>query len=203
MDATGEAVARDGVTRFETGRQHQMETCTRAEFALNCGLRRDITAGMSVWGYHLKRTRAKWLRFWRRPRAEKWLALTSFVMCLLSSVALRFVGLARWERILRASSGGWNLQAASSSDDLAIAEAHASVVDMVARNSWGLLTCLPRSLTLWWLLRRRGIESELHIGVRKEGARVAAHAWVVYHGIVIGDAEHKEFASFGSAVLAS
>ena len=43
---------------------------------------------------------------------------------------------------------------------------------------WG--SCLPRSLTLWWLLSRRGIDTEIHFGVRKSEDDLAAHAWVVW-----------------------
>ena len=128
-----------------------------------------------------------WLRLWRRPRAEKWLALHSLLMCLLSVIALRLIGLARWTRLLRAVSGDRSLLAPSR-DEVTIAEAYASVVDMVARNTyWAFVTCLPRSITLWWLLRRRGIATELQVGVRKNGESIEAHAWVVCHGKVIGE----------------
>lgn len=41
---------------------------------------------------------------------------------------------------------------------------------------WG--SCLSRSLTLWWLLARRGIETEILFGVRRNQEDLAAHAWV-------------------------
>jgi Transglutaminase-like superfamily len=156
---------------------------------------------MSVQRYRLKSTRAMWLRLWRRPRAEKSLALQSLVLCLLSVIALRLIGFGRWKGILwAASSGGRNLAATTSArGDVSIAEAYASVVDMVARNTpWGLVTCLPRSLTLWWLLRRHGVESELRIGVRSEGERIVAHAWVVCHDTVVGERDHEQFEPFES-----
>ena len=48
-------------------------------------------------------------------------------------------------------------------------------------------TCLHRSLTLWWLLRRQGIASELRIGVRKQEGRFEAHAWVEHEGVALND----------------
>ncbi|MGH9739876.1 MAG: lasso peptide biosynthesis B2 protein [Candidatus Acidiferrales bacterium] len=47
--------------------------------------------------------------------------------------------------------------------------------------------CLECSLTLWWLLRRRGIAAELCIGGRKEHGRFEAHAWVELGGMVVSD----------------
>ena len=48
-------------------------------------------------------------------------------------------------------------------------------------------TCLQRSLTLWWLLRRRRIASELRIGVTKADGEFRAHAWLERDGVVLND----------------
>ena len=47
--------------------------------------------------------------------------------------------------------------------------------------------CLERSLTLWWLLRREGISSQLKIGVRKAKDKLEAHAWIEVNGSVLND----------------
>ena len=150
-------------------------------------------------------TKAMWLRFWRRPRAEKWLAMQSLIVCLLSVIALRLIGFGRWKRILWASSGGRKFADKSlSRDSLRMAETAYAVVDMVARNIPGNpATCLPRSLTLWWILRRQGVEAELRLGVRSDGESIVAHAWVVCHGTVIGETEHDQFVPFEVEALAT
>ena len=147
--------------------------------------------------------RAKWFRFWRRPRAEKKLVLESLVLSLLSVIALRLIGFRRWKGTLWGSSGGRNPAATTfAPGDVSVAEAYAAIVDMVAKNTpWGLVTCLPRSLTLCWLLRRHGVESELRMGVRRDGEGLVAHAWVVCHGTVIGETAHEQFMCFESDVL--
>ena len=48
------------------------------------------------------------------------------------------------------------------------------------------LDCLPRSLTLYLLLRRRGVPATLHIGVKRYP--FGAHAWVECLGEVLDDA---------------
>ncbi len=51
--------------------------------------------------------------------------------------------------------------------------------------------CLARSLALQWMLERRGIEgSRIRIGVRKDGEGLAAHAWVEYGDMILGDHEY-------------
>ena len=59
-------------------------------------------------------------------------------------------------------------------------------------------TCLTRSLLLDWLLRRRGVPSELRIGVRREGSALDAHAWVECEGRPVNDAPDvgARFAAF-------
>jgi transglutaminase superfamily protein len=49
--------------------------------------------------------------------------------------------------------------------------------------------CLERSLTLWWLLARHGITSDLRIGARKTGEKFEAHAWVERNGQAVGEPE--------------
>jgi hypothetical protein len=41
------------------------------------------------------------------------------------------------------------------------------------------LSCLPQSLAVLWLLRRRGVAAELRFGAKLDQHALAAHAWVV------------------------
>jgi len=59
-------------------------------------------------------------------------------------------------------------------------------------------TCLHRSLVLCWLLARRGVASQLRIGVRQDENGFAAHAWVEVDGIPLNDSPevHARFTAF-------
>lgn len=65
--------------------------------------------------------------------------------------------------------------------------------------------CLQRSLVLWWLLRRRGIDSEVRIGVRRSRGKEGLdfHAWVEHDGRVLNDASdiRQHFATFDRAIV--
>jgi hypothetical protein len=37
--------------------------------------------------------------------------------------------------------------------------------------------CLTQAIAAQWMLQRRGLPGVVHLGVRKEGATIAAHAW--------------------------
>lgn len=63
----------------------------------------------------------------------------------------------------------------------------AAIVELAARRRVANATCLRRSLVLWLMLRRQGIESDLRLGVRKQDGELAGHAWVEIEGIVIND----------------
>jgi Transglutaminase-like superfamily len=56
-------------------------------------------------------------------------------------------------------------------------------------------TCLTQALTLHILLRRRRLESKIHIGVAKtKGGPFESHAWVENEGrVVIGDFDLNRF----------
>jgi len=59
-------------------------------------------------------------------------------------------------------------------------------------------SCLEGSLTLWYLLRRKGIPACLRIGVRKENGKFEAHAWVEHGGEALNqdEAMHRHYAAF-------
>lgn len=64
----------------------------------------------------------------------------------------------------------------------------ASAVTTVARLAPFRSRCLARSITIWWLCRRRGHDTEVLIGIAPpEGARLPAHAWVEYRGVPLND----------------
>jgi hypothetical protein len=48
-------------------------------------------------------------------------------------------------------------------------------------------TCLVRSLTLWTMLLRRGVRTDLRVGFRKRDDSVEGHAWLEYDGVPINE----------------
>jgi hypothetical protein len=73
-------------------------------------------------------------------------------------------------------------------------------VGLVAGRSVVGARCLARSLVLWFLLRRRGVDAELVIGAEApRGGELPAHAWVEVAGEPVNDAldVRERFGSFG------
>jgi hypothetical protein len=62
----------------------------------------------------------------------------------------------------------------------------AYLVEITARYHVLKFTCLQKALVLYRFLKRKGVEVELVIGVMKAEERLVAHAWLEYHGRVIG-----------------
>jgi hypothetical protein len=83
-----------------------------------------------------------------------------------------------------------------------MAEIITNAASSAEHHGLGTPNCLERSLTLWWLLRREGIEGELHFGARKSESRFEAHAWVELRGIVLNDSPtvHKHYARFDAPI---
>ena len=131
-----------------------------------------------------------------RQKLERWRALAGGERRLLVELALflpaigtalRLFGVRRTCRLLGGSrqfaEGGIAV------DEMAQATAKrlGRLVNIASRHGPYNATCLRHSLALWWLLRRRGLPAELHIGVGKEEALVRAHAWVELGGLVVND----------------
>ena len=65
-----------------------------------------------------------------------------------------------------------------------------AAVDHARWNHLSPMTCLRRSLSLQKMLARRGIVTELKIGVRKEKGVFDAHAWLEYQGEPLGESKY-------------
>lgn len=62
------------------------------------------------------------------------------------------------------------------------------LVNSAARHVLPIGNCLTRSLYLQRLLARRGVPTDLHIGVQLSDGQLLAHAWVEYAGHPLNDA---------------
>jgi len=80
----------------------------------------------------------------------------------------------------------------------------ARLVNSADRHGLMPSTCLAKSLTLWWLLEKQGIEAHLRIGIRKENEKFEAHAWVEQGGGALNEPEehHLHYAAFDAAFSA-
>lgn len=147
---------------------------------------------------------ADWRRVWRLTWAERWLLVQALLLLPLTALTLRVVGFRRWQALLTRLVP---VRCVPLSEDAAAlireGRATARLVDAAARHGPYCATCLPRSLTLWLLLRRRGIDSCLRIGVRKKAGRLEAHAWVELQGLALNDDSgvRERFAAFDRRLL--
>lgn len=124
-------------------------------------------------------------RLARLTGAQRRLLLPGFFALILIAALVRTIGYGRTRRLLErfgspgagAGSGGGRERAASI----------ARLIDGIARHGPYQATCLPRSLTLWWFLRRRGISCEMRFGARRLDDGILAHCWVEMDGVPLND----------------
>src|SRR4051794_38787540 len=127
------------------------------------------------------------LKRWRRLSArERWLLLQLSVAMPAFAGALWLFGIRRTYRLIAQSVS------ATSSDEIpesCITSARhlGSLVDIASRHGPYRASCLPKSLVLCWLLRRRGLPAQLQIGVGRKIGQIQAHAWVELAGQVVND----------------
>jgi hypothetical protein len=128
--------------------------------------------------------------------ALQWrVVLVAVVLMSTVRVSLRSRGFGRTVDLLAARSTRPPRRAAEG-EALDVAEA----VSLVAARRLVGGSCLPRSLVLWFLLRRRGIDAELVVGAGPaEGGPLPAHAWVEVDGDPLDDDPdvRRRFGSFG------
>jgi transglutaminase superfamily protein len=134
--------------------------------------------------------------FRRLSRWERQVFLRALVLLPIAGLGLRVLGMRRVQTLLSAIPRA--ADASARGDELSHMRQVARLVAAASRHGPYRASCLPMSLTLQRLLRERGIESDLRLGVRKVSGRFEAHAWVERHGEPIAETVEvrERFAAF-------
>jgi len=114
----------------------------------------------------------------------------AWISLLFVDVALRFLSLPRVQRLL---SGLLHVMPSPSESGQSGEIELARLVDIASRHHLRPMRCLQRAVVLQGFLVRRGRETELRIGVRKQQGRMHAHAWLETAGTPL--AESPEIAA--------
>lgn len=118
------------------------------------------------------------------PWTERWTLVQATVILTVVQLSLRAFG---FRRVHAMASRAAPRSARISDAAAARVQTIARVVDIASRHTLVATTCLHRALTLWWMLRRGGLDASLHLGTRKVGEAFEAHAWVEHGGLVVND----------------
>jgi len=119
--------------------------------------------------------------------AERSWLLEAWFLLLGFRVALRtrpFSSVERWARVPLATNGSSAEQDPQQPDPRL-----AWCVDAAANHHLWPMRCLERSLTRQRMLRKRGVDAELKIGVQKQGPELEAHAWLEIDGRPVAEPE--------------
>ena len=135
------------------------------------------------------------IRGWLMLTGSQRVGLVAIMFALIPiAAALRLFGYRRTRRWLERHAPNAGSRCASP-DDLAAAQGLARLASIAGRHSLIEVTCLRQSLLVFWLLRRRGLNAEIKLGVRKQDGTLDAHAWVELDGLALAqpDLAHHPF----------
>ena len=128
----------------------------------------------------------KRLKQLKELKLSEWqVMLTAMLLLPLIALALKMKGV-KWTQRFLADHRKTGLPAPEG-QQLEKAQSVARMVSVAANHGLYRTNCLKKSLVTWWLLARRGIKTELKIGVNKDEGEFSAHAWVEYQGNVLVD----------------
>jgi hypothetical protein len=145
----------------------------------------------------------KWRRFRNRSPEDRRLILHAALILPLTAIGLRVFGFQRLKELIEEYSlPAHYLPALPPDEQIDLALRIVQAVHSVELHGPAPPNCLNRSMTLWWLLRRKGIDGQLQIGARKEGGHFEAHAWVEHGGQVLNDGArmHELYARFDGPI---
>ena len=142
-------------------------------------------------------------RFCVLNAAQQRTLLAAWAWLPLFWLSLRVLGLARFREWLQGTSP--SPSPACGILTIRDIQAVGETVNIASRHMPFPATCLTRSLVLIWMLRRRGVRSDLRIGVHLARGTLYAHAWVECEGVPVNDRADIaiEFPPFGEVLPTS
>lgn len=120
--------------------------------------------------------------------ADRWMLIEAVALPCAIWLAFRLIGVPRTQALLRRWAGAAKGEPISLPDRQS-AIRRARRAQRIIKRSTGIGgNCLVRSLTLWTILSRRGVPTELRVGFRKRDGRIDGHAWLEHDGSPINEA---------------
>ncbi len=132
-------------------------------------------------------------RFWHWPFGKKIYFIQLIVIIPIIDISICTLGLRRTTNLLNK----WPYRDKCPT----VTEAHTILQDAVAVFSIALHyipfkgKCLSQSLSLWWILKHAGIETDVKIGTIKTRKKFKAHAWLERDGVPLIDS-HEVLQNF-------
>lgn len=121
-------------------------------------------------------------------RDERRLLLQAVLLLPLIYYALLLVGYSRLVRLMELWVPIKSINGSVSNHEvLERAQVCARIVAIATQYGPYKATWLRRSLLVWAVLRKEGIQGEICIGARTIARQLEAHTWVEYNGIVLND----------------
>lgn len=111
------------------------------------------------------------------PPRERALLAAAWLWLLVADLALRAFSLAGVRRLLAPAA-----PARRPGGQAVPVERLARLIEVAARHHLYPMTCLRQALVLERWLAQQGLAADLRIGVRREGSRLWAHAWLEHGG---------------------
>jgi hypothetical protein len=141
---------------------------------------------------------SKWKKLQSLPLRDRLKLVWYSFLLLLIHLGLQGFGYLKVYTFLANHPERRDLRTGGAENALAEARHCASLVSIAARYGFIRVTCLRQALLVFWLLRHQGIQTQLRVGVRRQGESIIAHAWVKYGEDVIseGSQVEKNFTAF-------
>ncbi len=141
---------------------------------------------------------SKWAKYQSLPLGDRFKLIAYAFLLVQVQIALSWFGYQKVYTFLATHPGKRHIFPGQAGKALDEAKHCVYLVSIAARYGIVRATCLRQALLAFWLLCRRGIFTELRIGVRKVEGSINAHAWLKYGEDVIteGSQVEKNFSAF-------
>lgn len=126
-----------------------------------------------------------------RYNHEKWMTITVYLYSAYYRMCIRFVPMPKLEK--RMGIRGEESAPQETSKNLKLAKLVGFHVRRVTRHTPWESKCLVQALTARKILKKKGVNATLYLGVRKDNEELKAHAWLRCGELYVTGGDGKAF----------
>ena len=119
--------------------------------------------------------------------SDIYIIFISLILLPLTALALKIKGFKSTKSIFSKLLIKNNTHQIPESNQLTIAKNTSKMVSIAANHGPYRANCLKKTLVTQWLLNKKGIQTQLKIGVNKDERDLNAHSWLEFQGEILND----------------
>lgn len=142
------------------------------------------------------------VQIYKLPFAEKWTLLRALNLAFFLRIGFKTIGFNKTIKILKLF-GNYTQEKQAENLIAGELEVYQKLIQLAYKFPAVIFNCLSVCTSYWWIMRKKGIVTQMKFGMLKQDGKLKAHAWLNYNGktLTLNPEIELIYTPFGAGIL--